>query len=138
MQRFLSMIALGVLACAAAYAQAETFKWVDERGVVNYSNQPSPGKSGSSTVVEDRISTYESAPLQAAAFNRAPDYEWLQRQRIMAEMAKLKAAPSDCGYRVDCRDPYLMSYAYPFIPVIAARPFHRASPGTRASRSSFH
>ncbi|HEY6820709.1 MAG TPA: DUF4124 domain-containing protein [Burkholderiales bacterium] len=113
------------LACAGAQARAETFKWVDERGVVNYSNQPSPGKTVSSTVVEDRISTYQSPPLHAVALNRAPDYEWLQRQRIMAEMAAAKAAAADCSYRVDCRDPYLTGYGYPLVPVVVTRRAHR-------------
>jgi Domain of unknown function (DUF4124) len=125
------------LACAGAQAHAETFKWVDERGVVNYSNHPSPGKAGSSTIVEDRISTYQSPPLHAVALNRAPDYEWLQRQRIMAETAAAKAAV-DCSYRVDCRDPYLASYGYPLVPVVVSRAIHRASPRTRAARASFH
>jgi len=113
------------LACAGAQAHAETFKWVDERGVVNYSNQPSPGKAGSSTLVEDRISTYQSPPLHAVELNRAPDYEWLQRQRIMAEIAASKAAAGDCSYRVDCRDPYLTSYGYPLVPVVVTRRAHR-------------
>jgi len=138
MHRFLSALVATALGCAGVQAHAETFKWVDERGVVNYSNQPSPGKTGSKTIVEDRISTYESPPLHAVALNRAPDYEWLQRQRIMAEAAAAKAAAGDCSYRVDCRDPYLASYGYPWVPVVAARAIHRVSPRTRAARSSFH
>ena len=121
MQRIVAIVVLAGLASVAAQARAETFKWVDERGVVNYSNRPSPGKTASS-LVEDRISTYESPPLNPVALARAPDYEWLQRQRIMAEMAAAKPAPADCGYRVDCRDGYFSgAYGYPFVPVVATR-----------------
>jgi uncharacterized protein DUF4124 len=115
--RFLFIIAL---AGAAAEARAETFKWVDERGVVNYSNQPSAAKSSPRTVVEDRISTYESPPLRAVAAYRTPDYEWLQRQRIMMEMAAANNAVAD--------------YAYPFVPVVVVRRAHRLLRTSRPSR----
>ena len=120
LQRFIAALVLGWLASAPAWA--ETFKWVDERGVVNYSNSPAPGRS---TRVEDRISTYESPPVQSIAINRAPDYEWLQRQRIMMEMAA-RQAPAVCGYRVDCREGYGPgAYAYPFVPVVVGSRAHR-------------
>src|SRR3954469_9758379 len=133
MLRFLSLIA-AALSCAATQAHAETFKWVDERGVVNYSNSPSAAKSSRSTVVEDRISTYQSPPLQAVAINRAPDYEWQQRQRIMAQVAATKTMPADCGYRVDCRDGYWPAYAYPFVPFVARPQAHRLLRTSRTSR----
>ena len=116
---------LAALLCLASLAgRAETFKWVDEHGVVNYSNTRPAAKA--SKLVEDRISTIQSAPLPPMAYGKpAPDYEWLQRQRIMASAKQ--AMPVDCRYSMDCADPYLASYAYPFLPVIAvrARPIRR-------------
>jgi hypothetical protein len=132
LQRLLAIVVLGLLAWAPA--RAETYKWVDERGVVNYSNSPAAGKS---TRVEERLSTYQSPPLQAAVANRAPDYEWLQRQRIMAQMAAAKQVPADCGYRVDCSDAYWPAYGYAYAPVIAVRAAHRGALRTRGLRSSF-
>ena len=111
-------------------AGAETYKWVDERGVVNYSNNPPPVAMAGKQLarVEDRISTYESDPaLARAAAARAamprPDYaeiEWLQRQRLMAQ-AQQAYAGADCDYRADCRPAYLSSGFYPFIPAGFAR-----------------
>lgn len=44
----------------AVPAAAQVYKWVDERGVTNYSNQPpaSPGAGSAVRVVEDRVSVY--------------------------------------------------------------------------------
>jgi hypothetical protein len=134
MLRFLSLMAAAVSAWAAAQAHAETFKWVDERGVVNYSNRPSAAKSSPSTVVEDRISTYQSPPLPAVAIHRAPDYEWLQRQQIMAQRAASKTVPADCGDRVDCREGYWPAYGYPFVPIVARPRAHRLLRTSRTSR----
>lgn len=119
MSRFLWLIALVPLA-----VHAETFKWVDENGVVNYSNTAPASRAAK--VVEERISTIQSAPLPPmAAAKPGPDYEWLQRQRIMASARQ--AAAVDCRYSVDCAEPYLASYAYPFLPVLA-RPHRMARP----------
>ena len=92
------MLRISVLLLAATWtlgAGAVTYKWVDERGVVNYSNSPPAAATAGRKLarVEDRVSTYESDPalLRAAAARAAmprPDYaevEWLQRQRLMAE-----------------------------------------------------
>ena len=87
-----SLAILVVLAAVAQPLHAETFKWVDEKGVTNYSNKP-PAKAKSVLTVEDRLSVYESDPylLRLAAMSNArPNYaeaEWLQRQRLMAMKA---------------------------------------------------
>src|SRR5882757_4555730 len=79
-----------LLLLAAWSAQAETYKWVDEKGVTNYSSTPPASKPAQAVKVDDRLSTYQPAPLPqqdpAASAARA-DYaqaEWLQRQQIMA------------------------------------------------------
>ncbi len=102
-------LAILLLALAAPPIQAETFKWVDEKGVTNYSNKPPPaGRVAKSLrTVEDRISTYETdrSLIRAMARPGRPDHaeaEWLQRQRLMAMNAGYLdcASPyqSDCGY----------------------------------------
>ncbi len=121
-----SLAILVLLALAAPPLQAETFKWVDEKGVTNYSNAPPPsGKTAKSVrTVEDRISTYETDPsLKSAMQNyRRADYaeaEWLQRQQIMA----MRAAYTDCPpYRPDCHnDGYRSGAYYPFFAFPAVR-----------------
>jgi hypothetical protein len=120
-----------LLACAAAapLAQAETYKWVDEKGVTNYSNTPPPAGKARSAVqaVEERISVYPSEPIVSpnaapAVYQRlqAIEAEWLQRQRLMATAAAYPpATPSGCPspYRGDC----VYDGLYPYVPVVAVR-----------------
>ena len=109
MVRALVLIALLV----APLAQAETYKWVDEKGVVNYSNAPPPNASKAATV-PDRISNYTPDPSikQAIDVDRrldAAETEWLQRQWLMA----MKQAPAPAA-------DYPPAY-YPAFAVFAAR-----------------
>jgi Domain of unknown function (DUF4124) len=114
-------LALGTLlalAAAAPAVQAATFKWVDEKGVTNYSNSPPPSAKAAKPVqtVEDRLSTYETDPsLKAAAQSNRPssgsaEAEWLQRQQIMAMRAGYMDCPSP--YRSDCAPDGYRSAAY--------------------------
>src|SRR5262249_58496569 len=105
-------LALVVVALAAPLAQAQTYKWVDERGVVNYSNTPPP-KPAKAQTVEDRISVYATEPnlAQVAAVDRrlaALDAEWLQRQQLMAYAAAVPPTPVYDDYRMG-------SYYAPYI-----------------------
>ena len=127
-----------ILAAAALPARAETFKWVDEKGVTNYSNTPPARPAGAVQALEDRISTYESDPsLKRAAENpdRAgyAEAEWLQRQQIMA----LRAGYMDCAspYRADCgNDSYRSSVYLPFF----ASPVFRSTRQASFFPASFH
>ena len=60
----------------AAAGAAQTYKWVDQNGVVNYSNTPPPAMREIARPVEDRVSTIPSDP------NLARDIE---RYRRLAE-----------------------------------------------------
>ena len=82
----------------APLAHAETYKWVDEKGVVNYSNTPPPNAKNAATVPE-RISNYAPDPslTQAIDVNRrldAAESEWLQRQWLMAMKQATPPAPA--------------------------------------------
>ena len=77
------------LLLVAALARAETYKWVDERGVTTYSNTPPAAKA---QVVGDRISVYTADPAlnrEVELYRRMDlaEAEWLQRQRLMALQA---------------------------------------------------
>lgn len=92
-----SFLALALLLAPAV--QAETYKWVDERGVVNYSNTPPPAAAKAPQQVADRVSTYQTDPaLRTAAARGVTPYEemihreWMQRQRLMSDAELLKAA----------------------------------------------
>jgi hypothetical protein len=82
----------------APLAQAETYKWVDAKGVVNYSNTPPPN-AAKATTVPDRISGYAPDPTlnRAIEVNRrldAMETEWLQRQWLMAMQQAPAPAPA--------------------------------------------
>src|SRR5438034_4410240 len=90
--------AVVLIALSAPLAHAETYKWVDEKGVVNYSNTPPPNATNAATVPE-RISNYAPDPslTQAIDVNRrldAVETEWLQRQWLMAMTQTPPPAPA--------------------------------------------
>jgi hypothetical protein len=119
----LRLLALLLLLAPAAHAQ--TFKWVDERGVVNYSNTPPPSVGAAPQPIAERVSTYEPDPVwrRVAAYSTPTPYEamqqqeWLQRQRLMAEAQNLEkalaAAPpvDDFVYSYPL---YRSAYGYPY------------------------
>ena len=113
------ILALSLL--LAATAHAETYKWIDEHGVVNYSNTPPPAAVKATKGLTDRVSTIESDPaLKRIAYSPTPyelmlQQEWLQRQRLMAERQNLQAAYPPV-------DPYYRSSMYPgYFPVAVVR-----------------
>jgi hypothetical protein len=117
------MLVLAATAMVPVYAQ--TYKWVDARGVVNYSNVPPPARPATALPIEDRVSVVPPDPNLAAATAaaqaqsaRQAEYahrEWLARQQGMLQaqtLAAMYAAPTD----------YLPYYAYGYgVPLSAAR-----------------
>ncbi len=112
-------ILLATLVAAAPLAQAETYKWVDERGVVNYSNAPPPGSAKGAVpaqTVPDRVSTNQTDPAtnqSIEVYRRldAEQQEWLQRQYLMAMQAAATPAAA----------PASSDYYYPAFAVVPAR-----------------
>jgi hypothetical protein len=117
-----ALLFAGILLIACAPLHAETYKWVDEKGVTNYSSTPPPAKAKQAKVVEDRISIIPADPSFAEASAalrsreaRRAEYahaEWLQRQRA-APAVQTYASYSDCYY---CDDYGYGAYAYPYYP----------------------
>jgi hypothetical protein len=132
MRRLLALILL-----LAPAAHAETYKWVDERGVVNYSNTPPPAAAkAAAKAIPERVSTYEPDPsMQRAAYAPPSPYEvmlqqeWLQRQRLMAERQNVQTIYDNAPV-----DPYTTYYngGY-YYPVSRVRPVVRPRSGVRIS-----
>jgi hypothetical protein len=114
-----------LLATALALAlplHAETYKWVDERGVTHYSSTP-PSGAAKATLVEERISVMPADPslesaiadMHAQALRRQEyvEQEYLQRQRLSIEKDMLAMTIPQCPYRAECGGGYL-PYAYPW------------------------
>ncbi|HET7198858.1 MAG TPA: DUF4124 domain-containing protein [Burkholderiales bacterium] len=120
-------------AAAAAPLHAQTYKWVDEKGVVNYSNKPPAAAKAKAQVVEDRLSvssdpelTAATAAMRALGAQRAAlaEQEWLQRQRLMLAAQATPYSTSPCPYRVDCGSPFGYGYGPGFVVVRGIRPVH--------------
>jgi hypothetical protein len=116
-----------VAATAMAPLYAQTYKWVDDKGVVNYSNVPPPARMAKALPIEDRVSVITPDPKLAAATAaaqaqsaRQAEYahqEWLARQQGMLQaqaLAAAYAAPADYG-------PYY-PYAYGAARYVRSRP----------------
>jgi hypothetical protein len=106
---------------AAAPACADLYKWVDERGVTNYSNQPPPDAKAATKVthVEDRVSVYspDRALLQAVEAERQgrmraiyedarQDAERTGPRVAMIAAPRLPVAYDGCAGAVNCNNVY--------------------------------
>jgi hypothetical protein len=118
-------LSFAILLCAALPAGAETYKWVDAKGVTNYSSTPPPGVA-QAQVIEERVSVVPTEPslapaiaemhAQGARRQEFVELAWLQRQRLMAEQPS-GAQTGGCPYRADCSEDYfplVYPYAYPY------------------------
>ena len=119
------MLVLATTAAMPLYAQ--TYKWVDERGVVNYSNVPPPARPVQALPIEDRVSVVPRDPNLAAAAAAAQAQssrqaemahrEWLARQQGMMQAQALAAMyPPPPDYA-----PYSYGYGYGAVPLVATR-----------------
>ena len=136
MKRYRTLFGLATVLAAslpAAAAAAQVYKWVDERGVLNYSNQlpVNLGAASKPVIVEDRVSVYTPDPalVQAIAALRrgggaAARIAELERQLAAERQARQVAAvattprPSDlCSGVANCGD--LSSVYYPVYPYYA-------------------
>ena len=130
-----AMRALIFVAAAIAFSpvHAQTYKWVDERGVVNYSNVPPATRPVQATPIEERVSVIPPDPNLAASTAaaqaqsaRQAEYahqEWLARQQSMMQAKALEAmyAPPP-----DYVPSYAYGYGYGYIrPVVAPRVVHK-------------
>lgn len=121
----------------ASVAHAETYKWVDERGVVNYSNAPPTAAAKAAQPIAERVSTYETDPSlkQAVAYTVPSSYEqmlqqeWLQRQRLMAERQNVQTIYENPVDPYDYyRGAYYPGYYYPVASVRRVRPVRPGHP----------
>ena len=128
-----------ILGATAPPALADTYKWVDEKGVVNYSNKPPSAAAAKQKVVEERISVIGADPaigpaiaaMQARAARRAQyeEAEFLQRQRYMLA-AQASYGDAYCSYSSDCGMGYDAAFYYPYgyAGVFSARSVRRFPP----------
>ena len=81
----LSVVMLSVVAVGAPASAQQLYKWVDERGVTNYSNHPPADPKTAKNVrpVEDRLSVYSPDPgLTQAIEDNQKNFDRRQRELI--------------------------------------------------------
>ncbi|OGA54526.1 MAG: hypothetical protein A3G24_13820 [Betaproteobacteria bacterium RIFCSPLOWO2_12_FULL_62_13] len=125
----LPIVLVAILATAPAFAQV--YKWVDERGVTNYSNQPpaDPKTARKLALVEDGLSVY----TPDKAFMQAVDAFRQRSARVSAERVaglerELEAERQARQYAAaaEVRAAYDYSSYYPYGPAVVFVPFrHR-------------
>ena len=134
------LVATLAMAGSPPSAAAQLYKWVDERGVTNYSNQPpaDPNKVKNVAPVEGSLSVYSPDPAltrAVAAFQQennrglAARVDYLERQLEIERLARQYAAamtppPVPCA-NGDCYGSYGGSY-YPaggggFFPIVGQK-----------------
>jgi hypothetical protein len=126
------------LILAAAPAAADTYKWLDANGVVNYSNAPPPETAASAKRIGDRVSVVAADPslgaavaaMNARAAQRAQydEADWQMRQRYLlaarASMPPYSGNAYGAGYDSYATPYYPVAYA----PVFVTRAVRRFSP----------
>jgi len=117
-------LACAIALCTAPPVHAETYKWVDENGVTNYSSSPPPDKKGSNPkVVEDRISVVPTDPNFEKSAEALRNREAKRAEQTEAEYARRQALPptkpvtydvyDECPYGADCAGyGYYPGYGY--------------------------
>ncbi len=134
------VLSFAILLCAALPLCAETYKWVDAKGVTNYSSTPPPGVA-KTQVIEERVSVVPADPslgpaiaemrVQAARRAEYVEQAWLQRQRLMPDPSPAVTA-GDCPYRADCSYGYFpLVYPYPYYAYAPSRGMGGARPKAR-------
>ena len=137
-------------ALAAGQVHAELFKWVDARGVTNYSNQApaDPVAAKKVTTVEDRISVYtpDKTLLDAVAASRQQSTNRAVAARIASLEQQLEDERRARQYATAdlqaAYDPLYSSHHYIPVPVLIgtrSRPLRnvRLPPGTMGG-NTFH
>ena len=144
-------LACAIALCTTPPLHAETYKWVDENGVTNYSSSPPAGKKGSSAqVVEDRISVVPTDPNFEKSAEALRKREEKRAEQVEAEYARRQSLPptnpvtydvyDECPYGVDCYGQgYYPGYGYygGNRPVRRGRPPHVAHHNVNVNSNSF-
>jgi hypothetical protein len=134
--RLFAAIFLMLAAAMPAAAAGTSYKWVDDKGIVNYSNTPPPEKFAKAKVVGERLSVLPPDPalnaavaaMNARAAQRAQyeEADWQMRQRYLLATARPSYPPANA---YGAADPYANTY-YPlaYVPVFTVRTARHPAP----------
>jgi len=121
-----SILAAAVLALGCSTVSADVYKWVDDKGVVNYSNSEPPASVGATRLNENNphVSFYKAVPPTPEQLAQLDRYTRFREQMQMIEQASYGAGvpvadPYPGWYQqckmemwADCDDPRALSTRY--------------------------
>ncbi len=118
---------------------AELYRWVDERGVTNYSNAPPPVAAMAKKLahVSDKMSVYtpDEHFMQAVKAMRERSLQVLTEPELPRNQVMRIAAQPQSGYeqclmsgRPGCEESYRSYYQAPFLPAVGAYAPHGVQP----------
>lgn len=146
--RNVQLATLAALLALAPAVPAEVYKWVDEKGVVNYSSTPPENRK--SVKLDDELGRVSTIQAYDYARSGAPRREQVLQERVARleqevargrQAAALDAAAAAEAFRlwreqciaqrrVDCDDPYAASFAdpgYAYFPGAVVNPARRVA-----------
>ena len=122
------IVAIAAIIAAWPVSAQQIYKWVDERGVTNYSNQPptDPKTAQKARPVEDRLSVYSPDPgLKQAIEDLHKNVEERQNRRrieqLEDQLAAERRARCLADGRLDCGEIYGI---YPYHVPVVVGPHH--------------
>ncbi len=155
--RYAAMLVMAVLGLGCSAAGAEVYKWVDEKGTVNYSNTAPPANSGATMLDPNnpRVTFYKPVHPSEEELARLDEYMRFRRSMLLAEEASrgggvAVADPYPGWYQqcvfemwADCDDPRALTtrygnplWGYPAVAVRHGVRFHSPMPGHPGSMHS--
>ena len=140
MRTVIQLLVFFAAIAATAPACAELYKWVDERGVTNYSNEPPPATATANklTRVGNTISVYtpDESFMQAVQVWRERAIQRMSQPEAEPQAVARASVPPQSGYelcllsgRVGCDDLY-RSHSFSYLPAVAVYPLR----GMQAAR----
>ena len=92
-------IAAALAACLSLPAAADTlYRWVDARGVVNYSSEPPPAGADSKTVTQHAMTSYDATAALAAAERQNRELR-TRLDKLQREVDELKSRSVAATYQ---------------------------------------
>jgi hypothetical protein len=110
----LSLLLLTILAAGPAWSQV--YKWVDENGVVNYSNQPPSNRKAQELDLNSvTLSVIETDKIDQRVAMAAQSEVGALRQKVEQLESRLEAERYARGYPAESGTIPVVEYGYPYV-----------------------
>jgi len=145
--RYVQWMLSAALAAGCCAANADVYKWVDEKGTINYSNTEPPARAGATRLdpSNPRLTVYKAVPPTEDEVARLNEYLHFRQTLAIAEQAARSGPSSVDPYAgwyqqcvgemwADCDDPRTLITRYGTalwgFPVVVGARHHHSPPGS--------